>query len=152
MSEPDLDRALQILNGMLETPVPELPKPETPVPRRWQPGAWLHDETPQPDALAGLDPFLGYPGGGNAALWLPGWDQRSVWGFDPPADCYFALLWANSSHSQSDKPDIWIFGRGTLDGREYVVTTTHLLAEEIAAATGCALDTVAAALASSSFG
>jgi hypothetical protein len=67
-----------------------------------------------------------------------------VWGFDPQDDAYFAQLWRNGS--RSEHPDVWICGRDLVDGREFVVTTTHLLAREIAAATGLGLPVVCTAM------
>ena len=130
------DADLEVLRRITDTPEPSL----------WPLGTWLqHGERPgDRAALAPLDPFMDYPGGGRRPLFLPGWDDRSVWGFDPPDDAYFAQLWRNSSTSQG--PDIWICGRGHVEGREFVVTTTHLLAREIAAATGAGLAAVCRAM------
>ena len=97
------------------------------------------------EILAPLEPYLLYPDGGREALWLPGWDNQSVWGFDPPNDAYFAQLWRNAAAHGSD-PDIWILGRGTLDGRPFAVTTARILAQEVAAATGAELDAVCKAM------
>ena len=112
----------------------------------WEPGAWLrHKETPEDRAaLESLPPHLGYPDGWNNALFLDGWDERSIWGFDRQDGSYFAQLWRNGSSSEA--PDIWIVGLGALDGREYVVTTAHLLAWEISAATGLSMTLVCAAM------
>ena len=71
-------------------------------------------------------------------------DDRSTWGFDPPDDAYFAQLWRNGSPNEN--PDIWVFGHGTLDGREFVLASTRTLAQEIAAATGHDLSAVCAAM------
>lgn len=117
-----------------------------PEPGFWPLGSWLqHEETPDDRAaLSSLDSSRGYPAGGQTALFLPGWDERSVWGFDPREDAYFAQLWRNGS--RTEPPDIWIFGRGPFEGREFVVTSTHLLALEIAAATGLSLSRVCMAM------
>lgn len=130
------DRAREILRRIMDTPSPNL----------WPLGTWLqHEETPENrSALATLDLMLGYPEGGQVALLLPEWEERSVWGFDPQDDAYFAQLWRNGS--PSERPDIWICGRGSVDGRNFVVTTSHKLAREIAEATGYALSQVSVAM------
>lgn len=118
-------------------------------PRRWRHGTWLGRETlaEEQAVLDGLDPWLGYPHGGRAAFDLPGWDECSIWGFDPTSDCYFAQLWRNRGDDDApDDPDIWINGWDTIDGRQYLVTTTHMLAREIEAATGCDLAAACSAL------
>ena len=97
------------------------------------------------EVLAPLEPFLLYPEGGRRGLWLPGWEERSVWGFDWQQDAYFAQLWRDPA-SVDSAPDIWILGRGTFQGQPYAVTTTHLLAKEIAVATGADLAAVARAM------
>lgn len=97
------------------------------------------------EILAPLDPWTLYPGGGRQALWLPGWDERSVWGFDPQLDSYFAQLWRNPADGNSD-PDIWILGRGTAEGRPFAVSTARVLAHEIAMATGAGLAAVCRAM------
>ena len=104
-----------------------------------------YDEEESREALASLDPFLLYPEGGRRGLWLPGWVERSVWGFDPPQDAYFAQLWRDPA-SVDKAPDIWIAGRGTFEGRPYAVTTAQLLAHEIAVATGSDLAAVCKAM------
>ncbi|WP_290053328.1 hypothetical protein [Amycolatopsis solani] len=43
---------------------------------------------------------------------LPGWEEQSVWGWDPPAESFFAQLWRNGS--TGDAPDIWISGVDTV--------------------------------------
>jgi hypothetical protein len=133
----DSDRAAQeVLKRIMSTPDPNI----------WPLGSWLkHKETPDDEAaLASLDPWLGYPAGGQMGLLLPGWDQRSVWGFDPQDDAYFAQLWRNGS--RGEHPDIWICGRGSVEGREFIITTARLLAQEIAAAAGLGLPTVCTAM------
>jgi hypothetical protein len=122
-----------------------------PAPNLWTHyGSWAQsgnrDEAGSREALAALDPFLLYPEGDRRALWLPGWDRRSVWGFDPALDAYFAQLWRNSGAPGCDDPDIWIYGRGTFEGRAFAVTTTHMLGREIAAATGSDLGAVCRAM------
>jgi len=97
------------------------------------------------EALDLLESFMLHPEGGRRALWLPGWEERSVWGFDTHLDAYFAQLWRDPA-SVDSAPDIWILGRGTFQGQSYAVTTTHLLAEEIAVATGAELEAVSKAM------
>lgn len=96
--------------------------------------------------LAPLPRWPLYPEGGRRPLWLPGWDDRSVWGFDPPLNAYFAQLWRNPDADQRDDPDIWILGRGTFEGRPYAVETAGVLAHEIAVATGAELAAVVRAM------
>ena len=115
-------------------------------PGLWPLGTWLQrEETPEDRAaLASLPLTMGYTEGGQIALWLTGWNDRSVWGFDPQDDAYFAQLWRNGS--PNEHPDIWICGRGSVDDRPFVITSTRVLAEEIAAATGFDLSTVCTAM------
>ena len=40
------------------------------------------------------------------ALEIPGYEQQSVWGYDPATGDLFAQLWRNGSNS--DEPEIWI--------------------------------------------
>ena len=77
-----------------------------PEPNLWPLGTWLqHEETPEDrSALNTLDLSLGYPEGGRIPLILTGWEERSVWGFDPQDDAYFAQLWRNGS--PSERPDV----------------------------------------------
>jgi hypothetical protein len=119
-------------------------------PRAWHHGTWRDLEWSATDwaALATLDHgLLRRTGGGREALDLPGWDERSIWGWDPPAASYFAQLWRNRGDEDSpDEPDIWINGWETIDAGLYRVTTTHMLAMEISLATGCPLPEVCTAL------
>jgi hypothetical protein len=119
-------------------------------PRAWHHGTWRDHEWSEADraALATLDHgLLRRTGGGREALDLPGWDERSIWGWDPPAASYFAQLWSNRGDENSpDEPDIWINGSETIDAELYQVTTTHMLAMEISLATGCPLPEVCTAL------
>jgi len=135
MSDGD-DRAFEVLRRIMAAPEPNL----------WPLGTWLqHEETPEDrSALKSFDLSLGYPEGGQIPLILTGWEERSVWGFDPQDDAYFAQLWRNGS--PSERPDVWICGRGRVDGREFVVTTTRLLAQEVVEATGRALSQVCKAM------
>ncbi len=117
---------------------------------RWRRyGSWgdpeVYDRARSLEVLAPLKPFLMYPDGGRQGLWLPGWDQRSVWGFHPPFDAYFAHLWRNPA-SRDAEPDIGIYGRATIAGRPYAVTTSRSLAHEIATATGADLAAVVRAM------
>ena len=117
-------------------------------PRAWRHGTWRDHEWSAADraALATLDHgLLRRGGGGREALDLPGWDERSIWGWDPPDACYFAQLWRNDE-DDADEPDIWINGWETIDGELYRVTTTHMLAMEISLATGPPLPEVCTAL------
>ena len=128
------DAGLEVLRHIVSRPEPNL----------WtRYGSWAgaenYDEASSREVLAPLDPYLLYPEGDRRALWLPGWEDRSAWGFDPPLDAYFAQLWRNPGASGRDDPDIWIFGRGTFEGRAFAVTTTRGLAREIATATGAGL-------------
>jgi hypothetical protein len=130
------DAAFQVIKRVMARQDPSI----------WPLGTWLErEETPSDHAaLASLPPRMGYPEGGQIALLLAGWDDRSTWGFDPPDDAYFAQLWRNGSPNEN--PDIWVFGHGTLDGREFVLASTRTLAQEIAAATGHDLSAVCAAM------
>lgn len=130
------DPASEVLKRIMATRDPGL----------WPLGTWLQrEETPQDrTALNYLPPMMGYPEDGQLALFLAGWNERSVWGFDPQDDAYFAQLWRNGS--RNEHPDIWICGRGHVDGRQFVVSTTHTLAKEIAAATGLDLSMVCSAM------
>jgi hypothetical protein len=38
---------------------------------------------------------------------LEGFDRNSVWGYDEPADTYFATIWRNESDSDGE-PDVWL--------------------------------------------
>jgi hypothetical protein len=135
------DAGLEVLRRVMSRPEPNL----------WaRYGSWAeagnYDEAASREALEPLDPFMLYPEGDRRALWLPGWDQRSAWGFDPAVDAYFAQLWRNSGTAERDEPDIWIFGRGTFEGRDFAVTTSRVLACEIATATGAGLAEVVSAM------
>ena len=122
-----------------------------PEPNLWtRYGSWAqpgnYDEAASREALAPLDPFMLYPKSDRRALRLPGWGNRSVWGFHPPLDAYFAQLWRNPGASERDDPDIWIYGRGICEGRPFAVSTAHVLAHEIATATGSDLTAVCKAM------
>jgi hypothetical protein len=105
-----------------------------------------YDERESQEALAPLEPAMLQPAGGRRPLWLPSWDDRSVWGFDPQSGAYFAQLWRNPDADERDDPDIWILGLGTFEGQAYAVTTAQLLAQEIAVATGASLAAVCRAM------
>jgi hypothetical protein len=138
-------RALEVLAGIMRRDDPPA----------WRHGTWLtHNlSAAEQTALDALNPRIGYPAGCHAALYLTGWEERSFWGYDAPAGCYFASLWRNRPPEQdeddADDPDIWIKGWDALNGQPFNLTTTHMLAREIAAATGHTLESVCAALASS---
>lgn len=40
------------------------------------------------------------------AIWLDGFDEQSVWGYDTGVESFFAQLWDNDS--DSDEPDLWL--------------------------------------------
>jgi hypothetical protein len=43
------------------------------------------------------------------ALDLYDWDDRSIWGYDPPGGHYYAQLWRNDKpEDPGGRPDIWI--------------------------------------------
>ena len=42
------------------------------------------------------------------ALWLPGWSDQSIWGYDEQMDTYFAQLWRDGD--VNDDPTVWISG------------------------------------------
>ena len=45
----------------------------------------------------------------HQALDLYDYDERSIWGYDPPGGHYFAQLWRNDKpEDRSGKPDIWV--------------------------------------------
>ena len=63
---------------------------------------------------------------------LAGWDQRSVWGWDPPTRSFYAQLWRNGEPADaSDAPHVAI---GT--GIDAPVRHQRDLAQRIAEATG----------------
>ena len=45
-----------------------------------------------------------------AALWLPGWDDASIWGYDEQTGGYFAQLWRNTDNHRAPPPTVWIGG------------------------------------------
>ena len=65
-------------------------------------------------------------------LWLPGWDDCSVWGWNPELDAYYAELWRNPN------PDRRV--------RQICVATWYALAREIARVTGADLIAVVKAM------
>ncbi len=113
-------------------------------------GAWAkqatYDEAHSRETLARLEPFMLHPDGGCHALPLPGWENFSRWGFHPPMDAYHAHLWRNPGAAERDYPDILILGRGICEGQFCAVSTTRILAHEIATATGADLAAVCKAL------
>jgi hypothetical protein len=46
--------------------------------------------------------------GFREALWLPGWSEQSIWGYDEQMDTYFAQLWRDGD--RNDEPTVWISG------------------------------------------
>lgn len=60
-------------------------------------------------------------------LWLPGWSDRSVWGYDKPTGSYFAQLWPDGD--DADTPAIWVAGSPP-------VSTRRQIASLVAAAAG----------------
>lgn len=75
---------------------------------------------------------------GPFALWLNGWDDQSIWGWDSPTHTLFAQLTRNGS-SDADGPDIWVNPRKP-------VLMPETLAKIIAAETGAELAAVHAAM------
>jgi hypothetical protein len=73
------------------------------------------------------------------ALDLAGWDDRSIWGYDPPGGNYFAQLWRNDQPAgPDDSPHIWISAAD--------ITTPEALAPQIARRTGQPLAAVKEAM------
>ncbi len=60
------------------------------------------------------------------ALWLPGWSDQSIWGYDEQMDTFFAQLWRDDD--ANDDPTVWISGCDPIG-------TDLQLAELIASAT-----------------
>lgn len=73
---------------------------------------------------------------------LPGWEQHSVWGWDPGQNCLYAQLWRNGNDpaETDDGPDVWLTPPtfDTLDVED--------LGEAIAAETGQSMREVRGAL------
>jgi hypothetical protein len=42
------------------------------------------------------------------ALELSGWEERSVWGWDPPVESYYAVLYRNTDADED--PAVWLHG------------------------------------------
>lgn len=61
------------------------------------------------------------------ALCLPGWSDRSIWGYDEQMDTYFAQLWRDGD--TNDDPTVWISGCDPIGSRVQ-------LADRIRSATG----------------
>jgi hypothetical protein len=68
--------------------------------------AWLHPPCPHVTTIA--DPA----GSSGDEIDLPGWEQRSVWGYDTSISSFFAKLWTN--FSISDAPEIRLSGLDTI--------------------------------------
>lgn len=68
------------------------------------------------------------PGGQSFCepLWLPGWSERSIWGFDEPTGSYFAQLWPDGDDANA--PAVWIAGLPP-------VSTLRQLVSRVASAT-----------------
>jgi len=74
------------------------------------------------------------------ALDLYGWDDRSLWGYDPGGEHYFAHLWRNDKpEDPSGAPDIWISA--------HEIITPQALAKVISSRTGRSLAAVQRAMA-----
>ncbi|SRR6266851_1092653 len=73
------------------------------------------------------------------ALGLYGWDDRSIWGYDPPGGHYYAQLWRNDKpEDPGGNPDIWISSRD--------LATPQALALVISTRTGRSLEAVERAM------
>lgn len=73
------------------------------------------------------------------ALGLYGWDDRSIWGYDPPGGHYYAQLWRNDKpEDPGGGPDIWISSRD--------LATPQALALVISTRTGRSLRAVERAM------
>lgn len=64
---------------------------------------------------------------------LPGWDEQSIWGYDPGQHCLYAQLTRNGHDTGDDGPQIWLTPPGF---RTLYVET---LAREVARTTGVRL-------------
>jgi len=51
--------------------------------------------------------------GFREALWLAGWSDRSIWGYDEPMETFFAQLWRDCD--PRDDPTVWISGVDPVD-------------------------------------
>ena len=49
----------------------------------------------------------------HEALWLPGWSDQSIWGYDEQMNTFFAHLWRDSD--TTDAPTVWISGRDPIE-------------------------------------
>jgi len=70
-------------------------------------------------------------------LWLPGWSERSVWGYDESTQSYFAQLWRDGV---TEAPTAWLTGMDLMERREQVAIL-------VAAVVGISLANVYAAMA-----
>lgn len=64
-------------------------------------------------------------------LWLSGWSERSIWGYDAPTGSYFAQLWPDGN--DDDAPTVWFGASGELGSpsrlvAEVAFATRHPLA------------------------
>jgi hypothetical protein len=78
---------------------------------------------------------------GMWALFLPGWDGLSVWGYDSGTSSFFAQLTRNGN-SDDDGPDVWI----TPGARFPVVSSPAQLQALIAEVSGATSAAVATAM------
>jgi hypothetical protein len=77
----------------------------------------------------------------RAPLWMTGWSQQSLWGYDEPTATYFALLWRDGE--SGDGPPV----QG-LDGIPVPIDSRVELSLRIARALGMNPDKVIIALSS----
>ncbi|NYE96312.1 hypothetical protein FHU41_002562 [Psychromicrobium silvestre] len=57
-------------------------------------------------SIRNVDARPGYPF--HDSVELPGWENRSVWGYDIPSQTFYAQLWSNASTRKD--PDLWLSG------------------------------------------
>jgi hypothetical protein len=82
----------------------------------------------------------------RAALYLPGWEEQSVWGWDAQLGTLFAQLWPNGD--DSDAPPLTIPSSWTDRSTRWPPTTRpERLAVCIREATGCSVSAAVHAMA-----
>lgn len=54
------------------------------------------------------------------AVWLPGWSDRSIWGYDEQMDTFFAQLWRDGD--PNDDPTVWISGCDPIESGQRLAT------------------------------
>ena len=82
----------------------------------------------------------------RAAMYLPGWEEQSVWGWDAQLGTLFAQLWPNGD--DSDAPPLTIPSSWTDTSTPWPPTTRpERLAMCIAEATGCSVPAAVNAMA-----